>query len=272
MQFFEKINTNFKKIIFIALKLGKKIAPRHIIIAVCALVAIISAIFIILYNRPDESIDRIKDVASITNDDTSSDSLDSAVDIPVNFEELQKVNSDIYAWITIPGTSVDYPILRSEIEDFYLTHNVEKKESAYGSLYTQNYNSDDFNDFNTVIYGHNMINGTMFGDLDKYRKESFFNENQTIYIYLPNRVLTYRIFAAYVYDSTHILLNYTLTNVAQRVEYIDDIYSGKYKGNIRKDMRVTASDRLITLSTCNSNIAERYLVQAVLINDTDKEG
>lgn len=91
-----------------------------------------------------------------------------------------------------------------------------------------------------------MINGTMFGDLDKYRKESFFNENQTIYIYLPNRVLTYRIFAAYVYDSTHILLNYTLTNVAQRVEYIDDIYSGKYKGNIRKDMRVTASDRLIT--------------------------
>ena len=117
-----------------------------------------------------------------------------------------------------------------------------------------------------------MINGTMFGDLDKYRKESFFNENQTIYIYLPNRVLTYRIFAAYVYDSTHILLNYTLTNVAQRVEYIDDIYSGKYKGNIRKDMRVTASDRLITLSTCNSNIAERYLVQAVLINDTDKEG
>lgn len=95
-------------------------------------------------------------------------------DIPVNFNDLKRKNSDIYAWIKIPNSNIDYPILRNEEEDYYLTHSEDKKESVYGAIYTQNYNCDDFSDSNTVIYGHNMKNGTMFGGLKKYREEAYF--------------------------------------------------------------------------------------------------
>lgn len=110
----------------------------------------------------------------------------------------------------------------------------------------------------------------MFGNLLKYRDKEYFNKNQDIKIYTPDRILTYRIFAAYVYDDTHILLNYSLTNIAQKVEYLETIYSGKYGENLRSELRVTASDKIITLSTCTSKKTERFVVQAVLVSDNGK--
>ena len=100
-------------------------------------------------------------------------------DIPVDFEGLQEYNPDIYAWITIPGTAVDYPIVqRPEDNSYYLTHNTDGEESAEGAIFTEDYNSRDFTDPNTVIYGHNMRNGSMFRSLHNYMDRSFFDENR----------------------------------------------------------------------------------------------
>ena len=86
---------------------------------------------------------------------------------------MQSKNPDIYAWLDIPDSTMSYPMLRSEEEDFYLTHNADKQKSKYGAIYTQSYNTATFDDFNTIIYGHNTSNGSMFGSLRKFREKEF---------------------------------------------------------------------------------------------------
>ena len=202
------------------------------------------------------------------------------VEVPINFDELEKINEDIYAWINIPGDDpekplVDYPILQSNPNDddnYYLDHNVNRKSSVYGAIYTQNYNNKDFGDFNTLIYGHNMRNGTMFGSLKKYKDKTYFDSHRDINIYMPGRILKYRIFAAYVFDDRHILLNFDFTNKVEREVYLDEVFNQrKLSDNISNDVTVGADDKIITLSTCTSNDGERYLVQGVLVYDSDTD-
>lgn len=192
------------------------------------------------------------------------------VEPPVNFVSLKKINPDIYAWINIPGTVIDYPILRSADDNaYYLTHTAENQKSSYGAIYTEDYNDTDFADFNTVIYGHNMKNGTMFGSLRKYRSKDFFDSNREINIYMPGRIMKYRIFAAHITDDRHILLSYDFSNASVRDKYISDIFANKKMNSFfDENVGVTADDRIITLSTCTGKTEERYLVQGVLIYDS----
>ena len=226
--------------------------------------------FIGMKLRSDEMEDLRSQVA--VSDDSVSQTV-NYVETPVDFVELKKQNPDIYAWINIPGTSVDYPVLRREDDNsYYLNHTVDEKKSIYGSIYTENYNDTDFADFNTVIYGHNMKNGTMFGTLKKYRDKAFFEQNQYINIYMPGRIMKYQIFAAYVWDNRHILLSLDFSNEDIREAYIDMILSTrKMNANINSGLPVTKDDRIITLSTCTGNDEERYLVQGVLIYDSREQ-
>lgn len=185
----------------------------------------------------------------------------------VDFETLQGENSDIYAWIDIPETNVSYPMLRSEEEDFYLNHNADKQQSVYGAIYTQSFNSDDFSDFNTIIYGHNMRNGTMFGSLKKYKNQEYFDSHSYINIYTPEKEYNYRVFAAYTFDDRHILYHFDFSDTEVRKEYINEVLSGKYQGIFNRDVSIGENDKVITLSTCTSDGKNRFLVQAVLIDE-----
>ena len=114
-----------------------------------------------------------------------------------------------------------------------------------------------------------MKNGTMFGSLKKYRDRTFFEENQYINIYMPGRTMKYRIFAAYVYDDRHILLSFDFDEAKVRSSYLDMIFSTReMSANIDNSVKVTENDKIITLSTCTGNDEERYLVQAVLEEDS----
>ena len=96
-------------------------------------------------------------------------------DCPIDFDALWETNKDVYAWITIPGTVIDYPILQHETDDsYYLNYTIDGVEGYPGCIYTERVNSKEFTDNNTVIYGHNMRNGTMFTDLHKFRDADFF--------------------------------------------------------------------------------------------------
>ena len=191
--------------------------------------------------------------------------------IPVKFEELQAVNTDIYAWITVPGTVIDYPILQHASDNtYYLMHNIDGSYGYPGCVYTENMNSKDFTDNNTVIYGHNMKNGSMFAQLHKFEDPDFFNENREVLIYLPDEVLHYTIFAAHVYDDRHLLYSFDFTDPEVYQKYLDSIFSTRdMSANIDKDVTVTADNQIITLVTCiGSQPNNRLLVQAVL---TDRE-
>ena len=147
-----------------------------------------------------------------------------SVEIPIDFEALQERNPDVYAWITVPGTQIDYPILQRENDNtYYLTHTIDHEEKTEGAIFTENYNSTDFGDPNTVIYGHDMKNGTMFRSLLDYQDREFFEENKEIIIYTPDAIRHYEIFAGYPYDNRHILRSFNLND-----KNIFRIYSGKY--------------------------------------------
>ena len=143
----------------------------------------------------------------------------------IDFVAAQAVNPDVYAWIWIPGTDIDYPILQSDTEEdaYYLNHTIEKKEGLPGTIYTEKYNAKDFSDPVNVVYGHNMKNGSMFAGLHKYEDRAFFDSNPYVYIYLPDKALKYRIFAAVSFDDRYLLGTYNFTIPRDFEEYLDEL-------------------------------------------------
>lgn len=191
------------------------------------------------------------------------------VEIPIDFEQLQAMNPDIYAWITIPNTEVDYPILQSQSgdDDYYIHRGIDKEYDFAGCIYTQaTYNKRTFTDRNTVIYGHSMKNGSMFHSIKNFASKEFFDNNKEVTIYKPDAILHYTVFAAYLTDDTHILATYDMNDDEVFEQYLDWIHilDGDLD-NIDEDIEVTKDDKIITLSTCYDADSEmRYLVQAVL--------
>lgn len=243
-------------------KLWKIIFVVALLICICTSVAMVLTLF--SGDLPDE--------VSTANTVASTSGEGDLPENPIDFSRYKEINEDIYAWIRIPNTNVDYPILRSyfEHDNYYLDRDIYKKYSKAGSIYTQKRNGVNFSDPNTLIYGHNMANKSMFATLLRFRDEEFFNNNELIYIYLPGRILTYKVFAAYMYDDRHILNSFDFSNEEVFSAYIESCLNPKTMvKNVREDMTLTVQDRIITLSTCPMRYWEkkRYLVQGVLISD-----
>lgn len=194
---------------------------------------------------------------------------ESTVEIPIDFAALQQQNPDVYAWIQVPGTEVDYPILQSSNDNtYYLNHTIDEEEKKEGAIFTENYNTKTFEDPNTVIYGHDMKNGSMFQSIHKYMDRSFFDNNRDIVIYMPDQILRYKIFAAYLTDNKHLLMNYNFWSKDEYQQYLNSIFSMRdMNAFIDTSTEVTTEDKIITLSTCYAGIStQRYLVQAVLVS------
>lgn len=189
----------------------------------------------------------------------------------IDFAELQaNTNADIYAWIYLPDSKIDYPIVQHPTDNYYyLNHNLNGSKGYPGCIYTEDYNTKDFTDPNTVIYGHNMKNETMFAGLHNFEDIQYFDENRYVYIYTPDELLVYEIFAAYEYDDKHLLYNYDYTNETIYQNYLNEIGELRSTGGIiKEDIEVTTEDKIITLSTCIANKPNnRYLVQGVLLNE-----
>ena len=223
-------------------------------------------------------------LAGMKKEDTAEASQDSvapseaaeeqpAEEIPVKFDELWEINPDVYAWITIPGTDIDYPILQHPSDDaYYLNHNIDGSYGRPACIYTESLNSKDFTDNNTVIYGHNMKNGTMFAQLHKFEDKDFFEEHREVTIYLPDKVLHYKIFAVHTYDDRHLLYSFDFSDKAVYRDYLESVFSIRdMSANIDTDMTVTEDDKIITLATCvYKQPSLRFYVQAVLMENGDE--
>lgn len=210
----------------------------------------------------------VREIAELATDDNDEDNVAGDTDDkkpPVNFEKLQKVNKDVVAWIEIPGTDISYPILQSDKdnEDFYLKHDIYKNANAHGAIYMQNVNKDDFSDFDTILYGHNMRDGSMFRQLHSYWNEGFFAGHRIINIYTPDECLRYKVYAIYPTDNNLIpeVYNHFKTK-ADRQDYLDAIRFSN--GNRDKTMDPGRTDKLLTLSTCMGDSNRRLILQAVL--------
>lgn len=195
-----------------------------------------------------------------------------SVQLPMNFDEINETAEDVFAWIYVSGTNIDYPIVQHpEDDEFYLTHDIYGTANVDGAIFIQKVNSRKLTDFDTIIYGHNMKNGSMFRSLHNYEDEDFCRNNRYIYIYTPDNVFTYKVFAAYVYDDTYIPGCYNFLEDKGRQQYLDDIEAWACDGIYFDDVKLDTDSRIITLSTCTGDENERFLVQAVLIEALDAE-
>ena len=264
-------NTNKAK------KQANKTNARVSVVVACILIACCVGFF--GYNgvkskQTNNFIDSVKNTSMAPiNDINSSDNSDVNVTLqnPINFGDLQENNGDLYSWIYVPNTSVDYPVAQNADDDsFYLHRGTDKSYYFAGTIYTESaYNSTDYNDRNTVLYGHNMLDGSMFATLHKFEDENFFNENEYFYIYTPDRILTYKIFAAYEVDDRHILKTHDFSDDSVWSDYLNEISNPQsdYTCNSR-DIELSLDSKIVTLSTCtNFRANDRYIVQGVLVDE-----
>lgn len=188
-------------------------------------------------------------------------------DIPVDFAALQEQNPEVYAWLNVPGTKIDYPVAQRFGDNaFYLHHNINGEYEFAGMIYTEDWNAKDFTDPNTIIYGHNMKNDTMFTTLHYFEDREFFDGHRDVVIYTPEKIFRYEIFAAYPYDDRHLMVSFDFWKKEVFADYLEQVKEIRdEKAYFNEDVQVTADDKILTLSTCISGQGDkRYLVQAVL--------
>lgn len=224
-----------------------------------------------VYHSSQQTMEATTEPATAGTQSTQATTTEALVENPIDFESLQAQNADIYAWIYIPNTGIDLPIVQARAGDddnFYLHKDINRQYDFKGMIYTQRANAKDFSDPVTVIYGHNMLDGSMFSNLHTFRDPDFFDENAYFYIYTPGHILTYEIVSAYQYDTRHILNSFDFSKQEVFQEYLDYLLNPKSMiADVRDGITLTTDDRIVTLSTCIERGAARYLVQGVLISD-----
>ncbi len=180
---------------------------------------------------------------------------------PIDFESLWAVNPHVVAWLDIPGTVIQYPILEHPTEEnYYLNITIDGNSGYPGSIYINAIEGKDFDTFNTVIYGHNMANGTMFADLTKFQDAEFMNSHREVHIYTPQMEHIYTVCALVIYDDRYITYTYNDDVEADRAAFLRSVQDGTWMD----DVDVTTEDHLITLSTCIGGMPDnRRLLIAV---------
>lgn len=176
---------------------------------------------------------------------------------------LAQINPDIYGWITIEGTEINYPLVQGEDNDYYLDHAYTGDFLPVGSIFVD-YRCDESitKNFNTVIYGHNITSGAMFHDVTKFFRDSYFNDTK-IYIYTMDGVFVYEPFSVY---ETRYDYNYFRTGFRSADDFISFAEEMRDNSQKKKDVSFTENDRIITLSTCtNGAYYARYALHAKLI-------
>jgi len=184
------------------------------------------------------------------------------------FKPLLKVNSDVVGWINIPGTRIDYPVLQSNDNEYYLDHDINGNKSFFGSIFMDFRNNIKKKDSNIILYGHDMKNGSMFHDLVYYKKKDFFESHPLILFETLYKKYKGEIFSVYVTDTK---FNYLITNFASPEEYGAYLDTIRNKSLFKNNVTVTTKDRILTLSTCSYEFKDaRLVIHAKLIEDTNE--
>ena len=198
---------------------------------------------------------------------------ETAKDTAVDIKALQAENPDVFAWLYIPGTDIDYPVLQSEeADDYYESHDKFGTISEEGALYTELANLKNMCDFNTVIHGKTSDDGEsgLFKDLYQFADPDFFDNHEEAYLYIDGNLLTYEIFAAYEREDTSLIRTYDFTYLAGCQMFLDDLYDTRSMSmNLREGWdQVSPYHFLITLTTKKAEKPDtQFVVIAALVGD-----
>ncbi len=212
------------------------------------------------------------------NHEEAAIATESAADSQIDFAALQEENPDIFAWLYIPDTEIDCPVLQdSQTDGFYGSHNAFKEEDSHGAPYIELANVSNMCDFNTVLHGNAPKNQNSrkaeaypFADLYRFSDPAFFEEHEKFYMYLDGNMLTYEVFAAYERENTSLIRDYDFTDTIECLMFLNDLYSTRDLGmNLRDGWTfITPYHFLVTLTAHREDDSDRqFVVVAVLVED-----
>ena len=186
-------------------------------------------------------------------------------ELQIDFAELIRTNQDFRGWLYFPALDISYPVVQGKDNAYYLHHLFSGESNINGSIFVDCHNQPDFTDQNTIVYGHNMKNGSMFGTLDKYQDKELFEQHPEFYLYLPDKILKYRIFSCYAGRTGSEGYRYHFPEAEDFQTFLDTVSSYR---DYDTGTELSATDRIVTLSTCvNSRRNYRYLVHGKLSSE-----
>ena len=193
--------------------------------------------------------------------DTPNETITIETERMKQVKELKEVNDDIVGWLEIPNTKINYPVLQSTDNEYYMNHNYKKEKSRNGSIFlTKDYNWE-IPSSNLLIYGHNLNNGTMFQDLLKYANESYYKEHPKIRFTTIEDDSEYEIIAVfksrvYYQSEKNVFRYYFFVNAETEEEFNQFIKNAKKESLYNIDATAQYGDQLITLSTCSYHVKD----------------
>lgn len=212
------------------------------------------------YKSGENEYDELTDYTSTQNN--NSKDTEWVDDLVVNFDELKGINSDFVGWIKINDTVINYPVVKGTDNNFYLHKTFYKKDNFSGAIFINCDNVDIDTDKNTIFYGHNMNNGTMFSGIRNYQDQEYWETHKYIQLYTHSGNHIYKIYSAYKTGSASDAYKYSFAN--------EDSYSNYLASTVENSLyntgvTVSKENQVITLSTCVGDSAYRFVIHAVKI-------
>ena len=186
----------------------------------------------------------------------------------INFNELKSVNSDVKAWIIVDGTNINYPVVQTSNNDYYLKYNIKKKKTTNGWPFIDYRNSSSMSDDNTIFYGHNLLNKTAFGSISNLFTKSWLNNSShKILVLTDTKMYEYEIFSVYYSDPNSYYLQTKFSSPASKLNFFNNL---KVKSKVKLPATVSENDKIITLSTCTDDNKGRKVVHAKLVSISNR--
>lgn len=190
----------------------------------------------------------------------ASESTTQGPPITVNFEQVWETCPDVIAWLYSPDTRINYPIVQGEDNSYYLSHLADQTENSSGSLMLDCRNADDFSDWNSIIHGHSMKNGSMFRSLLQYKKQQYYEEHPMMWLLTPDQSYQLVLIAGYVTSAEDTV--YTMPEDTEREAFLQRALQ---QSTFQTDIEVSEGEIFVTLSTCSyENDDARYILIGVL--------
>lgn len=235
------------------------------------IIIIISLYYIYLWyidNKKTENIlNEIYENANVSSDNISVDN-DLKIEVEnIDFNKLINKNPDTIGWIKVLGTDINYPVVQTNNNDFYLTHSFDKSYNKAGWIFADYINKNLKNnelDKNTIIYGHNRQNNSMFGTLSNVFKEEWLSNKENHYINFStlNNNMVWEVFSTYTIEKEEY---YIQSNFSSDEEYISFLNTIKNRSTYKYDVNISKEDKILTLSTCTNVREGRTVLHAKLI-------
>ena len=206
----------------------------------------------------DETTEQLKNnvkLEKIKNDNSNNEKY------IVDFKKLKSENSDVVAYIKVNNTNIEYPIVKTSNNNFYLNHSFDKSKNSRGWIFADYKNKFDNTDKNIVIYGHNMRDGSMFGSLKNILNEEWYNntKNMNITFLTENGNYIYKVFSIYKIESEDYYIKTNFKNDEDYEKFLNTIKNRSIKNF---DINLNINDKIITLSTCANNNKYRIVLHA----------